>query len=87
MERDQVKHGDVGSVFARFETNFGSGEQGCIQILRVTGKTGVDWSPTVEFHYTDWLGHTCDNPRPSRISSIRLDYSEDKGEILWLKPR
>lgn len=81
-----MKRGESGSVFARFENYWGSGEKGCIQILRVTGVHEAA-TPGRIFHKTEWLGHTCDNPRPAKTCSIRLDWAEQQGEVLWLKPR
>lgn len=71
-----IKEGDIA---LHFEDYWVSGEQGCVRVWKVTG-----FRPADGMHTIQWLGHTCDNPRPAKTCSAKLHWMMEKGQIIWV---
>lgn len=71
----------VGSIFMCYENYVGSGELGCYKVLEIAGPQ----YPESQLTPVRWITHTCPVKRPSRPSSMAMDYYEAKGLLLWLK--
>lgn len=72
-----MKH-KMGSYFFKFETHWGSGHAGCVELYKLGRMHRVSQLTRVQ-----GLGHTCSKKHNLSVS-MRIDYYETAGVLMWI---